>query len=887
MAQPWLSVVIPTYNEAANIGPLLVALREALGTVEHELIVVDDDSKDATVANARAASPLARIIVRKGERGLATAVVRGLREARGTHVAVMDADFQHPPEAVRRMFDVAVATDSDLVIGSRYAKGGSEGDFGPFRKLLSWGAGTIGKLALPPIRRFKVTDPMSGLFLVRRDRVDPDALRPHGYKILLEILGRCPLERVAEVPYTFQDRRGGDSKLGPAVIVDYLRHVADLGVGHPENRRIAKFGLVGLSGVVVNLVLLYVLHGVLRLHDLIAVPLAVEASILSNFVLNDRFTFHDRQQGGRLGRALKFNAVSLVALLVNLLAYTILAKGMGVQYLVAEAIAILVAFGANYTGNMTWTYGGAEGFSLRRAGRGMLPFVPVLLVTAAAGTVYVWDVDRPHEIYFDEHYYVSIARQMDNGIWEDPCWTYDSLSRRPLNYEHPPLAKLLIYWSVAELDTDHAVFQGDDPGPEHRQPGCRNPDDTQLFTGGGVCNLVEHGEVLSSYDNNKACYDAFTARAKAEGNPLAWRLPSVVFGTLAVLFTGLAAQRIFGTVFAGALASTLVLLDTLVLGASRIALLDIFAAGFTMAAVWAATFPTKRGIVGSAVLLGLGFASKYSVVFAGPGVLALLFWTHRRAGAMTRRRFDLAIASYIVLPLVVWVASYWPWWNLWIRDQGLGWAARHWYDIQKAAFGWGVSGYASHPYSSPPGQWFTMAKPTWYYHVWGLPDGKEGWVYSIGNPALWWIAAVVVVGALLAVPLRWLWRLRGSEPRTALGVTTTVKVVPMSPRAQAIILTSLLPAVAYGGFFLVDRATFLFYMALVVPLLCLPLAGALDALWRRGLPARLVVAGALAAILIGFVVYYPLVVAAPLSCEQYQDIMDLLPWMKREPCAGA
>lgn len=877
MAQPWLSVVIPTYNEAANIGPLLGALREALGPIQHEFIVVDDDSKDATAANARAASPEARVIVRKGERGLATAVVRGLREARGTHVAVMDADFQHPPEAVRRLFEAALATDADLVIGSRYARGGSEGNFGPFRRLLSGGASLIGKVVLPPIRRFEVTDPMSGLFLVRRDRVDPDALRPHGYKILLEILGRCPLERVTEVPYTFQDRRGGDSKLGAGVIVDYLRHVGALGLGHPENHRIAKFGLVGLSGVVVNLALLYILHGLLGLHDLVAVPLAVEASILSNFLFNDRFTFHDRHHGHRLERLLKFNGVSLVALLVNLVAYTILAKGMGIHYLVAEAIAILVAFGANYSGNLNWTYGGAEGFSLRKFGRSLVPFVPVFLVTAAAGTVYLWDIERPHEIYFDEHYYVTVARQMDNGIWEDPCWIRDSLDHRPVNYEHPPLGKLLIYWSIAELDTDHAVFQGDDPGPGHRQPGCRNPDDATVFTA-GQCNLIEHGRILATYDNNKDCYSAFTQRAREEGNPLAWRLPSAILGIATVLFAGLAAQRIFGTPFAGALASALVLLDTLVLSASRIALLDIFAAGFTMAAVWAATFPTKRGILATAVLLGLGFASKYAVAFAGPAVLVLLVWTHRRHGVLTRRRFDLALGSFIVAPLAVWVLSYWPWWSLWIREHGLGWAVSHWYEVQKVAIGWGVGGYASHPYASPPGEWFAMAKPTWYYHVWSLPGGKEGWVYAIGNPALWWIAAVVILGALLTVPLRWVWALRAGWEHPVRHAST------LSPRGQAIVVTALLPAFAYGGFFLVDRATFLFYMALIVPLLTIPLAGFLDDLWQRGRPQRLVVAAALAAILLGFVVYYPLAATVPMTCEQYLDVFDILPYMKHEPC---
>lgn len=861
MAVPWLSVVIPTYNEAANIGPLLTALRAALGSVPVEFVVVDDNSKDGTPEAARAALPEARVIVRKDERGLATAVVRGLREAAGTYVAVMDADFQHPPSAVLAMLEKALDEDADLVIGSRYADGGSQGNFGPVRRLISWGAGTIGRVALPPVRRFKLTDPMSGLFLVRRDKVDADALRPAGYKILLEILGRAPLERVVEVGYVFQDRRGGESKLGAGVMGQYLAHAVRLGIDHPDNRRMAKFALVGLTGVLVNLAILWALHGQLGLHDLVAVPIAVEASILSNFLLNDRFTFKDRQRGHVAQRLAQFNVVSLVALVVNLAAYTVLAKGLGVHYLVAEAVAIVVAFGANYAGNLHWTYGLEGGFSLRKLGRGALPYLPVVLITAAAGFVYIHDIDRVGEIYFDEHYYVSVARQMDNGIWEDPCWTGDVINHRPLNYEHPPLAKLLIYWSVKDLDTDHAVFEG-----------CRSPDDTNTIV--PPCNLVEHGEVLSTHDTRKACYDAFTARAKAEGNPVAWRLPGALLGTAAVLFAGLAAQRVFRSTFAGGLASAMVLMDTMVFTSARLAILDIFCAGFTMAAVWAATFPSKKGIFWTATLLGLAFASKYSVLFAGPAVLALLLWTHRRSGLLTRRRFDLSFLLFALMPLVVWVASYWPWWVRWIPERGLSWSAQHWFGIQKAAFSWGTGGYQTHPYASPPIEWFAQVKPTWYYHIWGLPDGKEGWVYAVGNPVLWWLGAAVALAALLWVPLRWLLALRAgwAHPLSHAGT--------LSHTQQAIAMTALLPATAYAGFFLVDRVTFLFYMTLIVPLLCLPLAGYLASLWTRGWGERAAAAVVVLAVLAGFLYYHPVAAGLPIEPERFHRIMDTVPWMR-------
>lgn len=858
MSVPLLSVVIPTYNEAANIGPLLVALRQALGEVPYEALVVDDDSKDATAVNARAEG--ARAIVRKGERGLATAVVRGIREAKGAYVAVMDADFQHPPEAVARLLEKARADDADVVIGSRYAAGGSEGNFGLIRRTISGGASLIGKLALPPIRKFKVTDPMSGLFLVRRAAVDCDLLRPQGYKILLEILGRVPVRKVSEVGYTFQDRRGGESKLGAGVMAQYVTHVARLGLDHPENHRAARFALVGLSGVLVNLAVLFLLHGQLGLHDLVAVPIAVELSILSNFLLNDRFTFHDRRHNHVVERLLKFNAVSLIALAINFVAYALLTRGFGVHYLVAQLIAIVVAFGANYLGNLHWTYGGAEAFSLRATLKRVLPFLPLLIVTGGAGWVYFDDLDRVHEIYFDEHYYVTIARQIENGIWEDPCWAGDAdLDHRPLNYEHPPLAKLLMTWSISRFDTDHAVFEG-----------CRAPDDTSEKP----CNVVEHGEVITTVNTPKQCYDAYTARAKALGNPVAWRLPSAVLGIATVLFIGLAAQRLFGTAFAGALAGLLVLLDTLVYTSARMALLDIFAAGFLAMAVFAATFPSRRGVLATALFLGLAFSSKYTVVFAGPGVALLSLWTQRRAGLLNRRRFDLNLAAFALVPLAVWLATYTPWWILWVPEMGLVDAVGHWLHVQGAAFEWGAKGYQVHAYASPPEAWLTLERPTFYYHIWGLPGGVEGWVYAIGNPLLWWSFSAASVLTLAAAPVAWLVAL----VRTGVGPLAYFRTRPRD--VQAAVLAAVLAVSTYGFFFLVDRVTFVFYMTLVVPLGCLALAGALHHLWQRGFAGRLAVAAVVAGVLASALYYLPVASGEPIQPEHFHDIMSKVPWMR-------
>ncbi|MEA3143532.1 MAG: dolichol-phosphate mannosyltransferase, partial [Thermoplasmata archaeon] len=432
---PLVSVVIPTYNEGANIGPLLAALQVAFEGVDAEFVVVDDNSKDGTAETARAHPARPTVIVRTAERGLATAVVRGIQEAQGTFVAVMDADFQHPPAAVRRLLDKAVETDADLVVGSRYAKDGTEGEFGVVRRNISRAAASLAKWALPPVRQHRISDPMSGLFLVRRDRVDPLALQPQGYKILLELLARCEFRRVEEVGYRFQTRREGDSKLGGAVLVQYMLHLAELGIQHRENHRALRFIAVGLSGVLVSFAVVFVLHGLLHMDDLLATAIAIQVSILTNFVLNDLFTFRDRRDAHWVARLGMFELVSLAGAVVNLSVTFVLAYLIGLNYLLSLGIAIIAAFGVNYGGNLHLTYAAGSRPKLRT-------WLPIVILVLLSGGLYLTALDGIRDVYFDEHYYVSVAHQMDDGIWEDPCWDNDAtLPHRPLNYEHPPLAK--------------------------------------------------------------------------------------------------------------------------------------------------------------------------------------------------------------------------------------------------------------------------------------------------------------------------------------------------------------------------------------------------------------------------------------------------------------
>ncbi len=834
---PRLSVVIPTYNEGHNIGPLIEALNEQLEGVETEIIVVDDDSTDQTAANAGQAG--ARVIVRTDERGLGTAVVRGLDKAKGEYVAVMDADFQHPPEAVQRMLERAEQTDVDVVIGSRYAPDGGEAGFTAVRRVVSFGAGLIARTLLTPVRSHNLTDPMSGLFLVKRDRINVETLHPKGYKILLEILARSDPRRVEEIGFVFDKRRADESKLGISVSLLFLLHVLLLAWADPKNQRVMRFALIGGSGIFVNLGILFLLHGIFDVHDLIAVPIAIEASIISNFLLNDHFTFRDRRNGSKLRRLGQFNTVSLVALIVNFTAYALLTRVFGVFYLVAQLIAILVAFSTNYMGNLHWTYGQENRFQLRRTLRRIVPWLPFVLVVALASGTYFTDLDEPHGIYYDEGHYVTAAKQFQNDIWHDPCW--QSQPYRPVNNPHPPLAKLIMAASMEQFDTDDFVFEG-----------CRAPDDTE--------------------EGGKERYDEFKERLVAEGNPYAWRGPSAPMATFTVFGIGLAAAWIFRNPYIGALAGGFVALDNMVLVMGRTAMLDIYAAGFAALALAFAARPTRTALFLSILFLGLGFASKFVVAFIGPVVLAVAWWVRHRDGVLTLRTGIATAIAYPVSAIGILLASYLPWWRIWVPKWGVKGALVHWYDMTKAQFEWGTNATFSrqHPDQTAPMEWLSMKHPALMYTP---RDGFDAYLLSVGNPVIWWGGLAICIIAIAYLVYRGaplLFRRDPQRPRPTQGI---------SLHAQALVLVSFLPLVALFPFFLIDRPQFLFYMVFVTPFFALPLAGAAklayDRAGYRGLIAIvlfLVAAGAI------YWHYFPITYGLETERDTVLKILDLLPW---------
>lgn len=222
-----LSIVVPSYNESENVRPLVEQLDEALKGIDHEIIFVDD-SKDNTpdvIREIQKEKPHVRLEHRVGETGLATAVLKGFTLAEGDYVACMDADLQHPPKILKYMY-YALEEGYDFCIPSRFIPGGSDGGLNLYRKFVSGVARYIGKIALPCLR--KVTDPTSGLFMFRREALEGADLQPIGWKIMVEVLAMCSYSSIIEIPYTFQDRESGESKLSGKVTMEYLKQVLDL-----------------------------------------------------------------------------------------------------------------------------------------------------------------------------------------------------------------------------------------------------------------------------------------------------------------------------------------------------------------------------------------------------------------------------------------------------------------------------------------------------------------------------------------------------------------------------------------------------------------------------------------------------------------------------------
>jgi len=349
LKKQYLSLVIPTYNESENLKEIIEKLRELLERAipnRYELIIVDDNSPDGTwkvALELTSKYPQLRVMRREKERGLATAVIRGWQIARGEILGVIDGDLQHPPETLWQLW-AEMERGADLAVASRHLEGGGVSNWNFLRRFLSRGAQILG-LILFPEAIARVSDPMSGYFMVRREAIAEIPLDPIGYKILIEVLGRGKIRWIGEVGYVFQERSQGESKVSWKQYLEYVQHLWRLRWACLPLGRFIRFGVVGFTGIFVDMAMFSAFREGLNLGLSLSAMLSGEVAIINNFLWNDLWTFGDiasRQRGWRKGlkRLLKFNLICLAGLVLNVTIVNLLSVGLGLNEYGAKLVAI-------------------------------------------------------------------------------------------------------------------------------------------------------------------------------------------------------------------------------------------------------------------------------------------------------------------------------------------------------------------------------------------------------------------------------------------------------------------------------------------------------------------------------------------------------------------
>jgi dolichol-phosphate mannosyltransferase len=340
-----LSVIVPTYKERGNVAELVRRLDAALAGIAWEAIYVDDNSPDGTagaVKEIAARDPRVRCLKRVGRRGLAGACIEGILSSAAPFVAVIDADLQHDEKVLPRMLEKLRAGDADLVAGTRYVEGGSAASFSKERGSLSRFATRLTRL----LTGTELSDPMSGFFMMRRDRFDEIAprLSPQGFKILLDIAGSGRL-RIAEQPYDFGERFAGESKFNAQIGLEFIGLLLAKTTGDVIDPRFAFFAMVGAVGVVVHLAVLAAALA-FAAPFFTAQVIATLVAMTSNFLLNNEITYRDRRLKGfaALKGFVLFCLFASVGAIANVDMAEWLYRGASGWWLAGLAGAIMSAF---------------------------------------------------------------------------------------------------------------------------------------------------------------------------------------------------------------------------------------------------------------------------------------------------------------------------------------------------------------------------------------------------------------------------------------------------------------------------------------------------------------------------------------------------------------
>jgi dolichol-phosphate mannosyltransferase len=356
---PDLAIVVPTLNERDNIEPLLARLDHALAGISWEVVFVDDDSQDGTAAlllELQEQLPHVRLIRRIGRKGLASACIEGMLATTAPFLAVMDADLQHDEAILPAMLQTLHGSDLDLVVGSRFATGGSSGELSGVRLLLS----RLGRLASRLVSHADLKDPMSGYFVLRRSFFDETVRRlsGQGFKILLDLFAsaRRPV-RFVELPYTFRRRHSGESKLDTLVMLEYVSLISDKLFGPYFPARFVMFVLVGLFGVIVHLVVLGLCYRMLCIDFYYSQMIATFAAMTFNFNLNNRLTYRDRRLTGLslVYGHLSFYLICSIGAIANFQIAEMLFRSQ-VPWLIAGFLGAVISSVWNYgvSSTLTW-----------------------------------------------------------------------------------------------------------------------------------------------------------------------------------------------------------------------------------------------------------------------------------------------------------------------------------------------------------------------------------------------------------------------------------------------------------------------------------------------------------------------------------------------------
>jgi dolichol-phosphate mannosyltransferase len=318
---PQLSVVIPTFNERDNVTTLFRRLEKTLAGVPFEAIFVDDNSPDGTWQVLRALSRedgRVRCIRRIGRRGLSGACIEGILASSAPCAAVIDADLQHDETQLPKMLALLQGGEFDLVVGSRYIEGGSAQSFNRQRA----GASALATEVAKRLLRVEIADPMSGFFMVRRDRFEQLApqLSTQGFKILLDVVATAHgALRIKEIPYTFGSRLHGESKLDSMVALDFIGLVLAKLTHDVVSLRFLLFAMVGSLGLIVHLAALYAALEIFHIPFAGAQASGALCAMTSNFILNNFLTYRDQRLKGFaiLRGLLLFYLVCSVGLFAN------------------------------------------------------------------------------------------------------------------------------------------------------------------------------------------------------------------------------------------------------------------------------------------------------------------------------------------------------------------------------------------------------------------------------------------------------------------------------------------------------------------------------------------------------------------------------------------